>query len=93
MQGCGPKDIEVFHNKKGKPYVKLYGVVKKTADEQGIVDIPISLSFTNNDAVGFAIAITNDMSVQKSVFNKNNDPVVDLTRKFNEAKKLLDEHN
>lgn len=90
-EGVAPTDVEVSHTDKGKPFVILYGVVKGIAEEKQVKDIPISLSFTNTEAVGFAIALTEDAAKQNKVLDKSNDPMVQLTKQFKEAKKLLDE--
>ena len=92
-QGISPKDVEVCHNEKGKPFVKLCGRVKELADERGIESFPISLSFTNTEAVGVAIALTKDAAAENKVLEKSKDPVAELTRQFKEAKKILDEKN
>lgn len=92
-QGITAKDVEVCHNEKGKPYIKLHGQAKIISDKQKIKDLPISLSFTNNEAVGFAIALTDNSSKENQVLKKNNDPMVQLAKQFKEAKKILDEQN
>lgn len=96
--GCGfaegvvPKDVEVLHDEKGKPYVELYGRVKGIAEELKIKDIPISLSFTNTEAVGFAIALTEESAFENEVLKKSKDPMAELTKQFKEAKKILEEN-
>lgn len=91
-EGVGPKDVEVLHDEKGKPYVELYGRVKGVAEELRIKDIPISLSFTNNEAVGFAIALTEESAFENEVLKKSKDPMAELTKQFKEAKKILEEN-
>lgn len=93
LEGTGPKDVEILHNDKGKPYCVLHNRIKEIADEQKIKDIPISLSFTNTDAVAVAIALTEKSAVQNEALNKAVDPVAQLTQKFKEAKKLLEEQD
>lgn len=91
-EGVSPKDVEVLHDDKGKPYVELHGRVKGIAEELKIKDLPISLSFTNTEAVGFAIALTEESAFENEVLTKSKDPMAELTKKFKEAKKILDEN-
>lgn len=90
-EGIIPKDVEVLHDEKGKPYVDLHGRVKGIAEELKIKDIPISLSFTNTEAVGFAIALTEESAFENEVLKKSKDPMAELTKQFKEAKKILEE--
>lgn len=91
-EGVSPKDVEVLHDIKGKPYVELHGRVNGIAKELKIKDLPISLSFTNTEAVGFAIALTEESAFENEVLTKSKDPMAELTKKFKEAKKILDEN-
>lgn len=91
-EGVSPKDVEVLHDDKGKPYVELYGRVKGIAEELKIKDLPISLSFTNTEAVGFAIALTEESAFENEVLKKSKDPMAELTKQFKEAKKILEEN-
>jgi holo-[acyl-carrier protein] synthase len=50
-------DIEVCRDPKGCPFIKLTGGAAARADDQGIVDVAISLSFNRNNAVASAVAI------------------------------------
>ena len=50
-------DIEVKRNSKGKPYIILRGGAARYAQENGISDVEISLSFNKSNAVASAIAI------------------------------------
>ncbi len=92
-EGISPKDIEVVHDEKGKPSVVLSGRALELSKEQGVKDIPISLSFSNTEAVGFAIALTEESSFPSEVLRKNIDPMAELKKQFKEAKKILDEQN
>ena len=91
--GIGPKDVEVVHNKKGKPYIVLRGAAKKVADEKGVLSIPISLSFTKSEAVGFAIALTDKSHKESDILNKAKDPMALLAKQFKEAKTILENDN
>lgn len=50
-------DIEVKRDSKGKPFINLSGGAAKRAQESGICDVEVSLSFNKNNAVASAIAI------------------------------------
>ena len=87
-QGIGVRDIEVRRNAKGRPFVALTGRAKKIADEQGVRELPLSLSYTHTDAVACAMAITED-SVRAQEERVN--PMEELAKQFKEARKMLDE--
>lgn len=87
-EGIGPRDIEVVRNKKGKPSVVLYGRAKEVAKEYGVVDLPLSLSYTHTEAVACAMAITAE-SIR--VAEERVDPMEELAKQFKEARTLLDE--
>lgn len=86
--GIGPQDVEVVRNSKGRPLAKLHRKAASAAKELGVVDLPISLSFTHEEAVACAMAITADsVNAQR----KRTDPMQELTRQFREARSLLDD--
>ena len=58
--GIRPNDIEVYLNAKGKPRVRLHRAAAKIAAHLGIEEIPLSLSYTHNEAVACALALTED---------------------------------
>jgi holo-[acyl-carrier-protein] synthase len=53
------KDIEVIHDVKGKPYVKLYNDGLRICNKLGINRIALSISHEKEYAVAFAIGIGN----------------------------------
>lgn len=87
-EGIGVRDVEVVRNAKGKPTVALYGRAKEVAAEMGVVELPLSLSYTHTEAVACAMAITAD-SVKAA--EKRVDPMEELAKQFKEARALLDE--
>lgn len=91
LHGIGPKDVEVAHNKQGKPYAVLHRKAREIADEQEITSIPISLSYTHIEAVGIAVAMKDDYSKQKVDEIKPQDIASQLTQQFRDAKKILEE--
>lgn len=92
--GCGftrgirPHDIEVVSAKSGKPDVALSGVALEVAREIGAKEIPISISHTRTDAIACAIAITESSQIAAE---KRKDPMEELTRRFKDARSMLDE--
>lgn len=86
--GIDVRDIEVRRNAKGRPSVALSGRAREIAHEQGIRELPISLSFTHVEAVACAMAITED-SLRAA--KKRVDPLEELTKQFKEARSMLDE--
>lgn len=87
-RGIGVRDIEVRRNAKGRPFVVLSGRAKEVAAEQGVRELPLSLSFTHTDAVACAMAITED---SLCAAEKRIDPMEELARQFKEARNMLDE--
>ncbi len=88
-RGIKAADVEVALNSKGKPSVRLKGRAAAVAKEQGIQEIPLSLSYTHTEAVACALALTAD-DREKAEAKKPN-PAQDLSRRFKEARSLLDE--
>src|SRR3990172_1072311 len=50
-------DVEVCRDGKGCPYIKLTGGAAERAQEKGVCDVAISLSFNRNNAVASAVAM------------------------------------
>ena len=86
--GVGVRDVEVRLNAKGRPSAALSGAALRRARELGVVDLPLSLSFTHTDAVACALAITR--SSQRAA-EERVDQKAELARQFKEARALLDE--
>lgn len=87
-EGVGVRDIEVRRTSKGRPYVVLTGRAREVAREQGVREIPLSLSFTHAEAVACAMAITEDAV---SAARKRVDPMEELAAQFKDARALLDD--
>lgn len=87
-EGIGPRDIEVGRTAKGKPLVILKRRAKEIAVSYGVLEIPLSLSYTHHEAVACAMAITSE-SVR--VAEEKVDPMEELAKQFKEARSLLDE--
>ena len=87
-RGITVRDIEVVRNAKGAPRVVLHGRAAEIAREQGVQSLPISLSFTHDEAVACAMAITDD-SLQ--AMERRVDPMRQLAQQFKDARALLDD--
>lgn len=86
--GIWVHDIEVERAANGKPSVKLSGRALEVANEQGVRDLQISLSYTHTDAVACALAVT-DAAVKAT--EKRKDPMEELARQFKKTRSILDE--
>lgn len=81
-------DVEVVREGGGRPTVRLSGAAAKRADELGVVEMHLSLSFTHTTAVASAVAVTEAARPRK---DEKADPMAELARSFKEAKALLDD--
>lgn len=86
--GIGVRDIEVVRVKSGRPIAKLSGRALQVAQEQGVRELAISLSYTHTDAVACAMVVT-EASVRAS--EKRKDPMEELAMQFKEVRGMLDE--
>lgn len=86
--GIAPADVEVERNAAGRPLAVLHRKAAAVAAELGVREIPISLSYTHNEAVACAMAITND-SIKAAEERK--DPMEELSKQFKEARTMLDD--
>lgn len=82
------QDIEVKRNVKGQPRAVLHGQAKAVAEAQGVVSLPISLSFTHTEAVACAMAVTRSSAL---AMQKRTDPMDELAKQFKEMRTLLDD--
>jgi holo-[acyl-carrier protein] synthase len=57
-KGISWKNIEIFNNEQGMPYVTLSGGAKDFFNEIGATDISLSLSHCENYAVAYAVILT-----------------------------------
>ena len=86
--GIGYTDVEITHDAKGKPEVVLHGEALALAEQQGVIEIQISLSHTHQMAVASAVAIKEQSSPRKST---EVDPMDELARQFKELRSMLDD--
>ena len=82
------KDVEVSHDRRGKPVAVLHGRAAELAREQGITDIPLSISYTHAVVVANAVAITKAAEEDKE---RRRDVKAELASRFKEARSMLDE--
>jgi hypothetical protein len=66
----------------------LHGQAKRLAEEQGIVEIQLSLSYTHTVGVASVVAIKEQDRPQR---DNNADPRVELARQFKEMRAILDD--
>lgn len=81
-------DVEVSRETTGRPIPRLSGRAAERAEELGVVEMHLSLSFTHTTAVASAVAVTQDARPRKE---ERYDPMADLARSFKEARAMLDE--
>ncbi|MFU8891785.1 MAG: holo-ACP synthase [Anaerosomatales bacterium] len=82
-------DVEVERDERGRPVPKLSGRAAEIADERGIVEMHLSLSFTHTNAVASAVAITEEARPRPKVTPP--DPMAELAASFKDARALLDD--
>jgi len=81
-------DVEVNHDRFGRPIVVLHGKALDIAREQGIIDMQLSLSYTHQVGVASAVAIKEEHRPRKE---ENTDPHAELARQFKELRAMLDD--
>ena len=86
--GVRPQMIEVRRDSKGKPAVALHGRARELARELGVLDVPLSLTYTHNVAVANAVAITRASQVERE---RRRDIKAELGQRFKEVRGMLDD--
>ncbi len=81
-------DIEVCHDKAGRPYPILHGHARELAQQQGIMEMHLSLSYTHSVGVASAVAIREQDKPQK---DDRIDPRSELAMQFKQMRSLLDD--
>lgn len=81
-------DIEVCHDKLGRPYPVLHGHACEIAEQQGVIEIHLSLSYTHSVGVASAVAIKEQDRPQK---DDRIDPHSELAMQFKQMRSLLDD--
>lgn len=88
-QGVGRKDVSVSKDKHGRPLAVLSGRALEIAQQKGIVEVALSLSFTSELAVANAMAITLE-DRPKPKPSKQDDKTL-IAQSFRDARSVLDE--
>jgi holo-[acyl-carrier protein] synthase len=86
--GVSFSGIEIVNNRYGKPEVLLTGGAQRVAEEKGIVEMQVSLSFTHDVGVANAIAIT---EAARPRAERGDDQRARLDAAFKEARKMIRE--
>lgn len=80
------QDVEVVRDSGGRPSPRLHGRAAQAAEELGVVEMHLSLSYTHTTAVASAVAITPSGVAAETV-----DPVKARARAFKEMRSVVDE--
>ena len=88
-QGVGRQDVTVSRDKYGKPCAILTGRALEIAEEKGIVEVALSLSFTSDLAIANAMAITSDARPKPKPSKQ--DDKARIAQSFRDARSVLDE--
>lgn len=87
--GVGRGDVSVAHDASGRPLAVLGGRAARAAQEQGVREVALSLSFTHEVAVANAVAMTDDVRPQQG--DAKADARAELRASFREVRSVLDE--
>lgn len=87
-QGMRMQDVEVVRDSRGKPAVALHGRAAEIAAEQGVLDVPLSLTYTHSVAVANAVAITQKSQLERE---KRRDVKAELAQQFKDMRGMLDD--
>ncbi len=82
-------DVTVARDERGRPFPRLEGRAAEVAEERGVDEFHLSLSYTHQTAVASAVAIVNEGRPTEEGLDES--PQARLVSDFKEAKGLLDE--
>ncbi|MCX8007239.1 MAG: holo-ACP synthase [Coriobacteriia bacterium] len=82
-------DVEVVRDGRGRPVPRLRGRAAEIADQAGVVELHLSLSFTHANAVASAVAVTERMLPHPE--ERPASSAERLEEAFREARGLLDD--
>ena len=88
FSGMRFRDVEVARDDRGRPVPVLHGRARELADEIGVSEMHLSLSFTQSTAVASAVAIVGDPATRPEPPLTQREQVAAL---FKTSRKLLDE--
>ena len=89
FSGMRFRDVEVVRDERGRPVPRLSGRAAEVAEEAGVVEMHLSLSFTHTNAVASAVAITDQMRPQRSAEPET--PQQRLAASFKGVRSVLDD--
>ena len=88
FSGMAFTDVEVDHDRFGRPIPILHGRAKEYAQQLGIVELQLSLSYTHTVGVASVVAIKEQDRPRKEA---RADPRAELLRQFKEVRAILDD--
>lgn len=88
FSGLSFYDVEIARDDRGRPIALLKGAAQKVAEEAGIIEIHLSVSFTHTTAVASAVALTEKA---RPVKEEKHDPRAEIAQNFKELRSMLDE--
>jgi holo-[acyl-carrier protein] synthase len=88
FSGMKVTDVEVGHDRFGRPVSILHDNAREVAEAQGILNIYLSLSYTHTVGVASAVAAKEEHRPHK---DEKVDPKAELAAQFRELRALLDE--
>ena len=86
--GVSYNDVSVTHDDRGRPSAVLSGRAREIADEQGVVEVYVSISHTHEVAVANAVAATEASAPRK---DPRRSEAALITAQFKQARSLLDD--
>lgn len=87
--GIGKADVSVSRDPSGRPLAVLSGRAADIAQQMGVVEVALSLSFTADLAIANAMAITNKARPKPKETKEDERAVI--ARSFREARAVLDD--
>lgn len=88
FRGMRFRDVEVTRDETGRPIPLLHGRAAEVAEERGVIEMHLSLSFTHATAVASAVAITEAHRPRPKEIPT--DPMAEIAANFKEARAMLD---
>jgi holo-[acyl-carrier protein] synthase len=86
--GVTRHDVSVGAGEGGRAVALLSGAVKKAAEERGVTEVALSLSFTHEVATAMALLVTDEVKPKPK---EDRDPERELMVSFKQARTVLDE--
>lgn len=89
FQGMGINDVQVAHNRYGKPQAVLSGNAAAEAVRQGIHEVHLSLSYTHTTGVASAVAVRKENIPDRA--DETRDAQARLEEQFKNMRAMLDD--